>query len=85
MGTVFTLSTYSTTTMEEIAQQSPNCIKFFQLYVAQENQDRLITKDLVGRAEKNGFNALVWTVDSPILGIRYDNLRNSFLLPPHLS
>ena len=37
------------------------------------------------RAEAAGFKALVLTVDAPFFGIRRDDIRNKFQLPPHLS
>ena len=33
MGTIFTLSTISTSSIEEVAAAAPNAIKWFQLYV----------------------------------------------------
>ena len=36
------------------------------------------------RAEAAGFKALVLTVDAPFFGIRRDDIRNKFQLPPHL-
>ena len=42
------------------------------------------TVDLIRRAEKNNFKALVLTIDAPIFGIRHADSRNKFKLPPHL-
>uniref|UniRef100_A0A1B6ES54 (S)-2-hydroxy-acid oxidase n=1 Tax=Cuerna arida TaxID=1464854 RepID=A0A1B6ES54_9HEMI len=81
MGTIFTLSTISTSSIEEVAEAAPDTIKWFQLYIY---KDREVTKTLVQRAERNGFKALVLTVDAPIFGIRYSDERNRFSLPPHL-
>lgn len=36
------------------------------------------------RAEKADFKALVLTVDAPVVGIRIADVRNKFVLPPHL-
>lgn len=33
MGTIFTLSTISTTSLEEVAAAAPYCRKWFQLYI----------------------------------------------------
>ncbi|KAB7500165.1 Peroxisomal (S)-2-hydroxy-acid oxidase GLO1 [Armadillidium nasatum] len=79
MGTVFTLSTIATSSIEQIS--SIEGLHFFQLYIY---KDRAITKQLVKRAEKAGFKALVLTVDAPNFGIRYADVRNKFSLPPHL-
>ena len=45
---------------------------------------REVTKKLVARAENAGFKALVLTVDAPISGLRLADIRNKFVLPPHL-
>nr|XP_039264549.1 hydroxyacid oxidase 1-like [Styela clava] len=82
LETLFTLSSMSTTSIEEIISEVPNGLKWFQLYVF---KDRAVTKRLVERAEKNGFSALVLTVDLPVLGLRYADVRNKFSLPPNLS
>ena len=44
---------------------SPDGVKFFNIYLV--NKPDLII-DLVRRAEKNGFKALVVTIDSPVSG-----------------
>ncbi|KAK2583749.1 hypothetical protein KPH14_009662 [Odynerus spinipes] len=80
-GTIFILSTISTSSIEEVAEAAPRCIKWFQLYVY---SDRSVTLNLVRRAEKAGFKALVLTVDAPIFGDRRADLRNKFSLPQHL-
>ncbi|KAH1013296.1 hypothetical protein HUJ04_002304 [Dendroctonus ponderosae] len=81
MGTIFILSTIATSSIEEVAQAAPKCIKWFQLYIY---NDREVTINLVKRAEKAGFKALVLTVDTPMFGLRTADLRNKFKLPPHL-
>lgn len=81
MGTIFTLSTIATSSIEEVAEAAPNALKWFQLYIY---KDREVTKDLVKRAEKAGFKALVLTVDAPMFGLRLADIKNKFSLPPHL-
>ncbi|KAF2880613.1 hypothetical protein ILUMI_25553 [Ignelater luminosus] len=81
MGTIFTLSTIATSSIEEVADAAPLAIKWFQLYIY---NDREVTRSLVKRAEKAGFRALVLTVDAPIFGLRLADIRNNFTLPPHL-
>jgi (S)-2-hydroxy-acid oxidase len=80
-GTIVTLSTLSTTPIEEVVQASPDTTRWFQLYVT---KNREITKNLVKDAEINGFSALVLTIDAPQLGKREADQRNKFSLPPHL-
>ena len=45
---------------------------------------RFVTKNMVKRAEKCGFKAIVLTVDTPFCGIRRADVRNKFALPSHL-
>ncbi|KAB0798468.1 hypothetical protein PPYR_09461 [Photinus pyralis] len=82
MGTIFILSTISTTSLEDVAAAAPNAHKWYQLYIY---KDREITANLVKRAEAAGFKAIVLTVDSPRFGIRRDDIRNNFKIPPHLT
>jgi 4-hydroxymandelate oxidase len=48
-------------------------------------RDREITADLIARAGAAGARALVLTVDVPLMGRRLRDVRNSFVLPPHVS
>ncbi|KAK5646049.1 hypothetical protein RI129_004513 [Pyrocoelia pectoralis] len=82
MGTIFILSTISTTSIEDVAAAAPNATKWFQLYIY---KDREVTANLVKRAEISGFKAIVVTVDSPMFGIRRDDVRNNFKMPPHIT
>lgn len=100
MGTIFILSTISTSSMEEIAAVAPKARKWYQLYVYKDRwrleiiidepvlnyklHSRTVTLDLVRRAEKNGFEVLVLTVDAPFFGKRRSNIRDNFKLPPHM-
>jgi len=81
METCFTLSTIATSSIEEIASACPTSLRFFQLYIY---RDRDVTRQLIARAERAGFAALVLTVDTPFFGKRRDDNRNKFKLPPHL-
>lgn len=45
---------------------------------------RQVTRDLVIRAERAGFKAIVLTVDAPVFGLRLADVKNKFVLPPHL-
>ena len=79
-GTLMVLSTFSTVSLEEVQRASP-APKWFQLYV---HKDRGLTRSLVTRAHLAGYQALVLTVDVPVLGRRERDLRNGFVLPPTL-
>ncbi|OQR86122.1 peroxisomal (S)-2-hydroxy-acid oxidase [Achlya hypogyna] len=80
--TCFVLSTISTTSIEDVAASNGAGLRWYQLYIF---KDRELTRDLVVRAEKAGYKALVLTVDTPILGSREADLRNGFALPRHLT
>lgn len=80
-GTIMTLSTLATSSVEEVASTGPG-IRFFQLYVF---KDRNLVAQLVKRAEKAGFKAIAVTVDTPILGRREADIKNRFVMPPHLT
>ena len=75
------VSTWATTSLEEVATASGCGLRWFQLYIY---RDRQLTHQLVKRAERNGYKALVVTVDSPEKGKQYANVREKFKLPPHL-
>lgn len=76
LGVINILSTMSSMSLEEIKVES-NDSSWYQLYIF---KDRTFTTDLVKRAELAGFKALVVTVDAPIMGRRFRDLRNNFQL-----
>lgn len=78
--TIMVLSTLSNFSIEEVLAETKGNV-WFQLYVY---KDRGVTRDLVERAERAGCKALVFTVDSPLLGRRERDVRNRFHLPPGL-
>jgi 4-hydroxymandelate oxidase len=77
LGTVFVLSTVASTSIEDVAAEVEGP-RWFQLYVY---KDPGITRDMVQRAERAGYRALVLTVDTPRLGRRERDARNRFALP----
>lgn len=81
-GTLMTLSSWSTLPLEEVAEAAPGGLRWFQLYVY---KDRDVTLQLIRRAEAAGYKALAVTVDTPVLGRREADIRNSFALPGHLT
>lgn len=80
-GTIMTLSSWGTSSVEEVASTGPG-VRFFQLYVL---KDRNVVKQLVRRAENAGFKAIALTVDTPKLGRREADIKNRFTLPSHLT
>ncbi|KAJ9179434.1 hypothetical protein P3X46_011222 [Hevea brasiliensis] len=77
-NTIMILSYMSSCTVEEVAS-SCNAIRFFQLYMYKR---RDISAQLVQRAERNGYKAIVLTVDAPILGRREADIKNKMAVPP---
>ncbi|MCB9764253.1 MAG: alpha-hydroxy-acid oxidizing protein [Alphaproteobacteria bacterium] len=78
-GALMVLSTMSNHPVEAVAV--PGAPLWFQLYVY---RDRGLTRALVQRAEAAGCQALVFTVDAPVLGTRERDRRNRFHLPEGL-
>lgn len=79
-GTLYTMSTLSNRLVEDVAVGSDGP-KWMQVYVF---RDRKLTEDLVSRAEKAGFEALVLTVDLPVSGRRERDFRTGFRMPKGL-
>ena len=90
-GTVMGLSRFSTTALDDVKKHADSarcrsgnhgeseCV--LQMYLF---EDRKTSEDLVCRAERAGFKAIVLTVDTPYFGRRLTELRNAFRLPQHL-
>jgi len=76
-GIPFALSTSSGSTLEEVAKVGSGR-RWFQLYVF---KDRSITEALIERAQAAGYEALVITVDVPVVGKRRRDVRNGFTIP----
>ena len=74
-GVIAVISTPASRTIEEVAAGAPDARRWFQLY-AQPDPD--VSRDLVRRAAAAGYQAIVLTVDLPILGYRDDILRLDF-------
>ena len=80
-GTIFTLSSMSAVTIEDVMREAPGP-HWFQLYVW---RDRDLTRSLVERAAAAGYRAMVLTVDVPVLGQRERDLRNGATIPPRIT
>jgi 4-hydroxymandelate oxidase len=74
-GALLVVSTVSSLSLEDIALAAPDARRWFQLYV---QRDRSQSRALVERAEAAGYEAIVLTVDLPVLGYRDDVLRTAF-------
>jgi L-lactate dehydrogenase (cytochrome) len=81
-GVPFGLSTMATISIEDAAAAGPAARKWFQLYIW---KDRGAGEELVRRAQDNGFEALVVTVDVPVAGARMRDVRHGLTMPPSLT
>ena len=75
-GVPCTLSTPSITALEKIAETGVRA--WFQLYMW---ADRNLSHQLVARAKAAGFEALIVTVDTPVMANREFNVRNGYSMP----
>jgi len=80
-GTITTLSTMASYTLEEVAAASPGR-RWFQLYVM---KDRGLVDELLQRARAAGYEALMPTVDVQVAGVRERDVRNRFSVPPRIT
>ena len=79
-GVPFTLSTVSVCPIAEVAAASDRPF-WFQLYMI---RDRAFMKDLLVQARAAGCSALVFTVDLPVPGTRYRDVRSGLAGAPGL-
>ena len=78
---IYSLSTMGTTSPGELAEQVQGVRRWFQLYVMQNRQDSL---SIISQAKDAGFEALILTVDTPVSGIRYRDIKNGLTIPPRI-
>lgn len=76
LGIPFTLSTMSTTRLEDVAKQAGGRL-WMQLYVL---SNRAIAEDIMTRAAAAGYEALVFTTDANVFGSREWD-RRSYISP----
>ena len=79
-GLPYTLSTLSTRSIEEVAAVSDGR-RWFQVYAW---RDRGLVKEMIDRSADAGYEALVLTVDTAVLGRRERDVRRGFEMPPKL-
>ncbi|BFZ53602.1 hypothetical protein PYCC9005_000630 [Savitreella phatthalungensis] len=77
-GIIMGLSSFATTTLEEVADESQDNPNVLQLYLFEEREH---SRKLIARAKKAGYKAVFLTVDTPVLGRRNLDIRNKFTLP----
>jgi len=76
-GCPYTLSTLATSRPAPVGGAAPSGSKWFQVYVF---RDRAVTRELVAEAEEAGFEALMLTVDLPVLGRRDREVGSDFVV-----
>jgi len=81
-GIVFTLSTMSICSIEDVAAATDRHPFWFQLYMM---KDRDFIARLIDRAKAANCSALVITLDLQILGQRHKDLKNGLSAPPKLT
>ncbi|UDD58119.1 hypothetical protein AFCA_005585 [Aspergillus flavus] len=76
VGVPYTLSTASTSSIEEVAETNGDGKRWFQLYWPQDDD---VTLSLLKRAKDNGFSVLVVTLDTWSLAWRPADLDNAYV------
>lgn len=66
-GTIMCVSTLASTGAAAVAEAVPEVTRWFQLYAF---SDRGVTREMVDTAVAHGYEAIVVTVDRPVLGVR---------------
>jgi L-lactate dehydrogenase (cytochrome) len=79
-GTLYSLSTMATATIEDIAALN-DAPKMFQIYIF---KDRGLTVEFVERCKAANFDALCLTVDTPLAGNRERDAVHGMSIPPRL-
>ena len=77
-GTLMIASTDATRPLEEIAEAAPGPL-WFQLYIYHSLE---VAATMVRRAEVAGYQAIVLTVDFPVMGNRERSKRHAVPMPP---
>ncbi len=80
-GLLYSVSTLASTSLDEIARETPGP-KLFQIYVW---KDRGLVREILQRAKAAGFAGIILTVDTPVAGNRERDPRNHFSIPPKVS
>jgi len=75
------LSSFSTSSIEEVGKINPDGVKFFQIYMDKSDE---INSDIWNRCKDNGFHGFVVTTDSQGLGKRVKDVHNKWKLPSHM-
>ncbi len=80
VGIPYSLSTMGTRSIEEVAEVCAGP-KWFQVYTW---RDRALVRSLLERSAAAGYEAILLTVDTPVLGRRERDVRRGYTLPPKI-
>src|SRR5699024_7454912 len=77
-GTIMSSSAYSGATFEEISEGLNGGPRWFQIYMAKDDQQN---RDILDEAKSDGATAIILTADSTVSGNRDRDLKNKFVYP----
>jgi 4-hydroxymandelate oxidase len=76
-GSIHCLSSLATTGVADLAAAAPSATRWLQLYVF---RDRGVSDELVAQAAEHGCEAIVVTVDLPVLGVRDREIASGYAI-----
>jgi isopentenyl diphosphate isomerase/L-lactate dehydrogenase-like FMN-dependent dehydrogenase len=79
---IFCLSSLATAGPADVAAAAPGGTRWFQLYIF---KDRAVSHELLQAAIDSGYEAIVITVDLPVLGVRERDVRSQYVIPDALA
>jgi len=77
-GSIFSISTYANTTIEDAAAAAPEAPQFFQLYMSKDDG---FNEFILDKAVQAGARAIILTADSTLGGYREEDIVNHFQFP----
>ncbi len=77
-GSIFSISTYANTTIQDAAAAAPNAPQFFQLYMSKDDG---FNEFILKKAVEAGAKAIILTADSTLGGYREEDIINQFQFP----
>ena len=66
LKSIYIQACFSTTAIEDVAKAGPYAVKWMQTYIFKNDST---TTRIIRTAEKNGYKAIVLSVDSPLFGV----------------
>ena len=78
VGSIFSISTYGSTSVEDAAKAAPDAPQFFQLYMSKDDK---FNGFLLKKAVSAGVKAIILTADSTLGGYREEDIVNHFQFP----